>query len=157
MKSLRTSVLCAAVALCSLGSYAQDKPAPVNEPDHNKPKLFEGLPDKVQLSVDELSSLFSTPLGRPTAVRLSENARFQFEGEVVSSGNQPGNITQSIVIRSTNFNGATFSISRTIAADGTVSFRGRIISFRHGDLYELQKQDGQYMLVKRNFYDLVNE
>jgi len=157
MKILRTYVLSAVIALCSLGSYAQNKPAPVNEPDHNKPKLFEGLPDRVLLSADELSGLFSTAHGRPAAVRLSENARFQFEGEVVSSGNQPGTLTQNLLIRSTNFAGAAFSVSKTTRADGSVVYSGRIISFRHGDAYELQNQNGQYALVKKSFYHLVNE
>jgi hypothetical protein len=140
-----------------LGSYAQDKPAPVNEPDYNKPKLFDGLPEKIRLSADDLNGLFSTALGRAATLQLSDDTRFRFEGEVVSSANQAGNSTQSLVIRSTNFNGATFTISKTTGANGTVSYRGRIISFKHGDLYELQSQNGQYMLVKRNYYDLVNE
>ena len=157
MKSLRTAVLCAGIALYSLGSYAQDKPVPVNEPDYNKPKLFDGHPASIRLSADEIGGLFSTALGKSATLQLSDDTRFRFEGEVVSSANQPGNSTQSLVIRSTNFNGATFTISKTTGANGTVSYRGRIISFKHGDLYELQSQNGQYMLVKRNYYDLVNE
>lgn len=157
MKSLRTTVLCVSIALCSLGSYAQDKPAPVNEPDYNKPKLFDGLPASIRLNADDISGLFSTALGKAATLQLTDDSRFRFEGEVVSSANQPGNSTQSMVIRSTNYNGATFTISKTTAANGTVSYRGRIISFKHGDLFELQSQNGQYLLVKRNYYDLVNE
>jgi hypothetical protein len=156
MKSLRTSVLCAGFALCSLGSFAQDKPVVVNEPDYNKPKLFAGLPDKIQLTEDNLSSLFGTPLGRPASIAVSESGRFQFDGEVVSAGSKTQHV-QSLVIRSTNFNGATFSLTKTMQPDGSVTYKGRIISFRHSDLYELENQNGRYMLVKKNFYDLVNE
>ena len=63
----------------------------------------------------------------------------------------------SVVIRSTNYNGATLTISKTMNADETISYSGRIISFQSGDLFELQNKDGHLTLVKRNFYDLVNE
>jgi hypothetical protein len=157
MKNLRTAVLCAGLALCSLGSYAQDKPAPVNEPDYNKPKLFTGLPDQVELNTEDLSNLFNAPLGRGTSLRLTDDNQFRFEGEVVSSGSKYQNNLQSMVIRSTNFNGANLTVSRVTNADGSVVYRGRIISLAHGDLYELQQRDGRYLLVKRNYYDLVNE
>ena len=157
MKSLRTAVLCAGIALASLGSYAQEKPVPINEPDYNKPKLFAGLPDKIQLNVADISDLFNAPVGRTTNLKLADDTRFQFEGEVVSAGSKFQNTLQSMVIRSTNYNGARFTLSRITNPDGTVTYRGRIISFQHGDLYELENQNGQYMLVKKNFYDLVNE
>lgn len=157
MKSLRTAVLCAGIALCSLGSFAQENKAPVNEPDLNKPKLFTGLPERVQLSTDEISNLFGNPLGRATTLRLTEDSRFQFEGEVISSASKYDNKLQSVVIRSTNFNGARLTISRVVGSDGIVKYRGRIISFTHGDVYELENQNGQYILVKKNYYDLVNE
>lgn len=157
MKNLRTAVLCAGLALCSLGSYAQEKPALVNEPDYNKPKLFTGLPDQVQLNTEDLGNLFNAQLGRGTSLQLSDDNQFRFEGEVVSSGSKYQNTLQSVVIRSTNFNGANLTVSRVTNADGSVVYRGRIISWAHGDLYELQQRDGKYLLVKRNFYDLVNE
>jgi hypothetical protein len=157
MKSLRTAVLCAGLALCSLGSYAQEKPVPVNEPDYNKPKLFSHLPDKIQVNTEDLASLFSTAVGKATSLVFADDTHLRFEGEVISSGSKYQNTLQSMVIRSTNFNGARFSISRISNPDGTVTYRGRIMSFKHGDLFELQNQNGQYALVKKNFYDLVNE
>ena len=156
MKSLRTAVLCAGLALCTLGSYAQEKP-PVNEPDYNKPKLFSQLPERVQLNTADLAGLFNTGVGKATKLSLSDATQLQFEGEVISSGSQNQNTLQSMVIRSTNFNGARFTISRITNPDGSIIYRGRIISFKHGDLLELQNLNGQYTLVKKNFYDLVNE
>lgn len=157
MKSLRTAVLCAGIALCSLGSFAQEKTPPVNEPDLNKPKLFTGLPERIQLSTDEISNLFGNPLGRAATLRLADDNRFHFEGEVVSSASKYENKIQSVVIRSTNFNGARLHISKVVGSDGIVKYRGRIISLAHGDLYELENQNDQYVLVKKNYYDLVNE
>lgn len=158
MKNLRTTVLCAVLALSATGSFAQEKnkAVPVNEPDYNRPKLFAGLPDKIQVSAETLGSLFNTALGRSASITVSEESHFQFNGEVISSGIKSQNV-QSVVIRSTNYNGAVFSVSKTNNADGTVSYRGRIISFKHGDFYNLENQNGQYTLVKKNYYDLVNE
>jgi hypothetical protein len=67
------------------------------------------------------------------------------------------NNIHSVVIRSRNFNGATLTLSSSAQPNGTVKFTGRIISFQHGDLYELQNQNNQYILIKKNFYDLINE
>lgn len=157
MKSLRTSVLCAAIALSGITVHAQEKTVPpVNEPDYNRPKLFDGMPDNIRISAETISNLFDMPLGRSASITLTEDSHFRFNGEVVSSGNKSQHV-QSIVIRSTNFNGAILSASRISHPDGTVSYRARIISYKHGDLYLLENQNGQYILVKKNFYDLVNE
>ncbi len=157
MKSLRTSVLCAVMALTAMGSSAQEKTnVPINEPDYNKPKLFTNLPEKIQLSTDAIGNLFTTTLGRSASITLTDDTQLRFDGEVVSSGYKSPQV-QTVVIRSTNYNGATFSLTRITNSDGSVTYRGRIISFKHGDLFELEYQQGQYVLVKKNFYDLVNE
>lgn len=157
MKSLRTAVLCAGIALCSISSFAQEKTAPVNEPNLNKPRLFSNLPERIQLSAEDISGLFSNPVGRSTQLRLSADQPLQFEGAVVSSASMDDNRIQTVVVRSTNYNGANLTISRVLGSDGQVRYRGRIISFAHGDLFELENQGGQYVLVKKNFHDLVNE
>lgn len=157
MKSLRTTVLSAGIALCSFTSFAQDKPAPVNEPNLNKPRLFSNLPDRIQLNADDISGLFSQTVGRSTSIRLQGDQPAAFEGALVSSASMEDNRVHTIVVRSTNYNGANLTLTKITGADGQVKYRGRIISFAHGDLFELEYQGGQYVLVKKNFYDLVNE
>lgn len=157
MKNLRTTVLCAVFAISCSASFAQEKSVPINEPDYNRPKLFTGMPEKIQLSTNDIEGLFDMQTGRAANLNLPGSSQFRFEGEVISTVTSSDNMLQSMVIRSTNFNGATFALSKITNPDGTVIYRGRIISFRHGDLYELQLQEGRYTLVKRNFYDLVNE
>ena len=78
-----------------------------------------------------------------------------FNGQVISRSDD--NTIHSVVIRSANFNGATLTLSSSAQPNGTVKFTGRIISFQHGDAYELQNQNDQYILIKKNFYDLMNE
>jgi len=157
MKNLRTSVLCACFALISLVTHAQGNDIPVNEPDYNKPRLFTNLPDQVTLNTDDLANLFGKNVGSATSLKLNNLSTAQFEGQVVSSGTKYENTMQSMVIRSTNFSGANLTLTRITNPDGSHTYRGRIISLQHGDLYELQQQNGVYSLVKRNFYDLINE
>ena len=158
MKNLRTSVLCVCITFCSLFAAAQKNDGiPINEPDYNKPKLFQGLPDNIPVSIDNLNSLFGIQIGRPVRVNLSTSSSFQLEGEIVSTASKYNNSIQSVVIRSTNYNGARLTISKITDENGVLIYRGRIISLQHGDSYELQNLNGSYTLVKRNLYDLVNE
>lgn len=157
MKSLRTYVLSAALALCSIPSLAQHDHAPVNEPNLNKPRLFNALPEKITVNVASFSDMLNSAPGRPALLSLSADNSLRFEGEVISTSSKYDNKIQTVVIRSTNFDGARFTLSRVVNPNGQVVYRGRIISFAHGDLYELEQQAGEYKLVKKNFHDLVNE
>ncbi len=157
MKNLRTYVLCAGLVLTCRYAGAQEKSIPVNEPDYNRPRLFQALPEKIQIQVPELNSLLQLSPGDKTSIRVSADSRESFDGEILSAAGHVQQPFQTVIIRSSNFPGATLSITRSVMPDGTSEFRGRIISFKHGDLYDLEKQNGNYILVKKNFYDLVNE
>ncbi|MEO7983449.1 MAG: hypothetical protein ABI688_05135 [Bacteroidota bacterium] len=158
MKNLRTIAACFSIALCSIATSAQtgDKP-PVNEPNYNKPKLFQGLPENIPVSMENLSTLFDSQVGRAVSLNLAGDQSFLFEGDVVSSVSKYENTMQSVVIRSTNYAGARLSVTRTTDANGKTAFTGRIISMQHGDLFELKNINDQFVLVKRKFYDLLNE
>jgi hypothetical protein len=157
MKNLRTSLLCACIALGSYAASAQTETVPVNEPNYNKPKLFQGLPDNINISIDKLNALLNTSVGKSVSTDLSKDASFQFNGEVISTVSKYEGKVQSVVIRSANYEGANLTISKIINEDGSISYKGRLISFKNADLYELQEKNGQLTLVKRNYYDLVNE
>lgn len=158
MKNLRTIAACISITLYSLGSSAQTgNTVPVNEPNYNKTKLFQGLPEKIQVSKDNLSSLFSEQVGRTVSLDLSNDESFLFTGDVVSTVSKYENSIQSVVIRSTNFPGARLTVSKITDANGNISYTGRIISMQHGDLFELKNDNNQLVLVKRKFHDLVNE
>lgn len=148
--------ICLSLLLACASAYGQEK-IPVNEPDINKPKLFSQLPDKIPVHILDLQSLVNTEAGKDVSLTLEKNTSSDFSGKVVSAASKYNNSIRSVVIRSSNFNGATFTLSSSILANGTVKFTGRIISLQHGDLYELQKQNDQYILIKKNYYDLINE
>lgn len=138
-----------------LQASAQDHSLPLNEPDYNKPKLFADLPQKMNLRTAGLDNLFTTALGTSISVRVSDN--LTWEGTVVSRSDAADAGSKSVVIRSTNRPGATFTFTRTQKADGSFAYLGRIMSRSNGDAYEIVQEDGQYVLSKKSLYDLMNE
>jgi len=158
MKNLRIPVLCACITLCSLFSAAQDQKVIVNEPNYNKPRLFDNLPEVIPVSIENLNGLVNTKTGTAISTTLSSDARTApFEGNVVSSVSKYENKVQTVVIKSTNYNGATLYISKVITDDGTIKYNGRLMSFQHGDVYVLQQKDDGFVLVKKNYNDVINE
>jgi hypothetical protein len=157
MKNLRTALLCVLTLLSAMFTVAQENKIPINEPDHNKPRLFDALPSRIPVSLTELNAVLDAPVGRTASISLGEANGMRFDGEVVSVATQHDAQVRSVVIRSRNYNGARLTLSRIEKEDGTISFAGRIISFQHGDLFELKNESGTLVLVKRNYHELVNE
>ena len=153
MKNLVKGFICLFLFFSCLQSNAQ-KP-PVREPDMNRPTLFQNLPNKISCRINDLSALLESETGKPVSFSFVDNLKFQ--GVVSSVASKSDNPLNSVVIRSTNFPGAAFSFSRVKKEDGTFSYVGLIISFQHGDAYEISLENGQYYFVKKGFYDLVNE
>ena len=153
MKNPAKGIICLFVFFVCMKSNAQTPP--VREPDMNRPSLFQSLPDKISCRITELTSLLQSETGNAVSISFTGNSNFQ--GVVSSVASKFENTLQSIVIRSTNFPGAVLSFSKITKEDGTVSYVGRIISFQHGDAYEINQENGQYFFVKKGFYDLVNE
>jgi hypothetical protein len=158
MKNLCTTVLCACLTICSLYSAAQDTKVVVNEPNYNKPHLFDKLPPVIPVSIENLNNLVNSKTGASINTSFATDAKTaSFEGSVVSAVNKYEDKVQTVVIKSTNFNGATLYISRVTTEDGTIKYNGRLMSLQHGDLYVLQPKNGGFELVKKNYYDLINE
>ena len=130
---------------------------PINEPDYNKPLLFKNLPSKIPLNMQHIDPLFNAQIGTAVDMSLSDNVNFRFDGKVVTATSKLNGSVQKLMIKSSNYNGANFLITKTIRTDGTIQYHGRILSFKYGDFYELQKDKTGYYLQKKNFYDLVNE
>src|SRR4051812_21333192 len=123
MKNLRTSLLCACIALAGFGASAQTEPVPLNEPNMSKPKLFNALPETIPVSVAVLEDLLHYQTGN--TVNLVVSTSFQFRGQVVSAASKYGDTMQSIVIRSSNYNGARLAFTKTTNPDGSIIYSGR--------------------------------
>ncbi|MCX6317679.1 MAG: hypothetical protein NTW29_10330 [Bacteroidetes bacterium] len=144
--------------MTSSSAFAQTSDAPpMREPDYNKPKLFNSLPEQIPVDIAVFNNLLSSPVGSAIDQNFGAGTSFRFAGQVVSAVSKYENRINSVVIRSTNFNGARFSFTRTLLEDGSITYTGRLISKEHGDVYELQKINNNFVLVKRNYFDLVNE
>jgi hypothetical protein len=112
----------------------------------------------IPVSIDKLNDLLNAKPGVSINTTFSSDTRTApFEGKVVSAVSKNEDKVQTVVIRSTNYNGATLCISRVMTNDGTIKYNGRLMSFQHGDLFVLQQKDGGFVLVKKNFYEVVNE
>ena len=151
--------LCAAIVLlvCTINLSAQET-APVSEPNYKKPQLFGSLPQNIKVNIQSLKELLKASNGEAIASDLGNaGSSFNFNGQVVSTASKFNNTIKSVVIRSDNFNGARLTFTQRIDEDGSISYIGRIISFEHADVYELQQKDDNYEFVKKKFHDLVNE
>ena len=153
MKNLAKGIICLSLFFICLQSNAQTPP--VREPDMNRPSLFQNLPNKISCRINDLSALLESEVGKPVSFSFVTNLNFQ--GVISSVASKFDNTLLSVVVRSTNFPGAALSFSRITKEDGTFSYVGRIISFQHGDAYEISLENGEYYFVKKGFYDLVNE
>lgn len=153
MKNFTKGLIFLSIFLVSIKLSAQE--LPVREPDLNRPSLFQNLPARINCRVNDLSALLHSEIG--STISFSFSGTLNFQGVVTSVASRFENTLQSVVIRSTNFPGAALSFSKLIKEDGTISYVGRIISFQHGDAYEIILENGQYFFVKKSFYDLVND
>ena len=127
----------------------------LNEPNQNKPRLFDAFSNDININAVQLSNLLDYEVGQSVNITLAPG--FQFLGQVVSTSNKSDNNIQSIVVSSSNFNGARLTFTKVTDENMKVSYTGRIISFQNGDVFELVNRDNQYYFIKKKFYDLVNE
>lgn len=153
MKILKNAALIAALTVIYLQSSAQ-APLPINQPDYNKPKIFTDLPERSNLLIANLEALLDFSIGKQVAVTIANN--FQLTGTIVSKSDANNASIKSIII-STNRQNATLSFSRITKEDGTITYRGRIIAKNAGDALEFVKDGSNYFIIKKGYYDLVNE
>ena len=153
MKKLKASAIGVLLTVCSLHAGAQDQKIPLNEPDHNKPKLFNHLPQKMNLKISDVESVFGYSVGAAVSLKVTDN--FLFQGTVVSKSEDA--TVKSIVVKSANLQGATFTFSKITKDDGSFNYAGRIMSRNNGDAYEIKAENGQYILNKKNLHELIAE
>ena len=155
MKTLKTIAICALLSMSYFYSGAQENLPVVNQPDYNKPKLFEDLPQKMNLTISDMESLFDLSVGTPVMAKLTKS--FHFKGTIVSKSGGAETSIRSVVIKSTTRQGAVLTFTKITNTDGTYAYRGRIISKESIDAYEIVKENDQYILQKKNYYEMVRE
>lgn len=156
MKTLRTITICALFSLCYFYSGAQEN-LRINEPDYNKPKLFADLPERMNLAISDMESLFDLAVGTPVIAKLTKS--FPFKGTVVSKSGNVASDVRSVVIKSTTNTrlGAVLTFTKIRKEDGSFVYKGRIISRESIDAYDIVNENGQYVLEKKNYYEMIRE
>lgn len=154
MKNQLYGAICL-LLLCNSIKISAQKKLPVREPDTNRPSLFKNLPSRINCNISNLESLLESPIGRKVSIRITDEILFQ--GIISSVSSQENNSLKSIVIKSSNIQGAALTFSKVTKDDGSFYFSGRIISFQHEDGYEITNEKGEYSFVKKKFYDMVSE
>jgi hypothetical protein len=152
MKTMKTSAICTLLMLCFLSSFGQK--LPINEPDYNKPTLFHDLPVKFNLELPMYDRILDQPIGKHVALPLAGSAAFQ--GVIVSKSSPNEQGIKSIVVKSTNRNGAILSFSK-INDKESFKYVGRIISRNNSDALEIELENGKYVMKKLHYQDLINE
>lgn len=164
MKSLKIGAICVLLSLCAFRSFAQQPKqqeqnlltSAYSEPDYNKPKLFADLPERMTLDVAALETLFSLEVSKPVNLFVAKG--FNFHGVIVSKSNAADQNSQSVVVKSSNRQGAILTFTRNRNSGGSFYYIGRILSLKHGDAYEIkQEEDGSTVLLKKDLYDLISD
>jgi hypothetical protein len=155
MKTMKMGMFCLLCILACATVQAQSPRELVREPDYNKPLLFQQFPQRINCQLPQLESLLQTEAGQVINVNIATN--FNFRGVVASTASDQNGKILRVAIRSTNFNGALLAFSKVTLEDGTSYFTGRIFSMQHGDGFEIALENGQYVLNKKGFYDMLNE
>jgi hypothetical protein len=153
MKNLYKGIACLVLFFAGIRTNAQSPP--VKEPDMNRPLLFQQLPQRLNARINNLLPLLQYNTG--TTVNVNAADGVNLSGIVTSVSSDNDNSIRSVVIRLSDFPGAALSFSKITLQNGEIKYAGRIISFQHGDAYEINLENGQYYFVKKGFYDLVND
>ena len=153
MKNLIVTLLTVCISLATAAQALPTEKLPLNEPDSTKPKLFADLPDRIDFSPNDLLNLLELQPGQ--SVNVTIGLGFIFAGELVSKSND--NHSSSVVIQSTNRPGARLVFTRIKGAGNSVKYLGRIISFKHGDCYEIVSENDHYYFKKKSIYEVISE
>ena len=155
MKNLFAFALGFVLFACTSSALAQNTKDHLNEPAKKTARIFTDLPEKMNLRVNDLESLFSFSLGQQILVKASDE--FVLEGTVVSVSDARDRSVQSVVVRSSSRPGAIFTFSIYFAPDGITYFDGRMMSRDHADAFQIVGENGQYFLKKKEYADMIDE
>jgi hypothetical protein len=146
MKNLvKAGMTCLVLTLCLVKASAQTNS--FKQSQSNKPQMFQRLPERVNVQINNLTALLNQPVGKNISIAVADD--FVFEGQIVSAVSKFNNDLQSIVIKSTSHAGARLTFSKSKKEDGTFSYIGRIISPEHADCFVIVQEKGQYYFQKQ--------
>jgi ABC-type transporter MlaC component len=157
MKILKTGAICVLACLCYVHTAAQQnqQPAVTEKSGYVKPRIFADLPSKLQLNVSMLENMLNDEVGTRVSFALGQG--YQFQGLVVSKSDAIDKHTRTVVVKATNRQGVALTFTRHTNDDGTYTYSGRMLSFKHGDAFEIMEEAGHLVMVKKDQHDLLEE
>ena len=154
MRNLKTSLLAIILIISLLQATAQSTP-PLNQPNYNKTKIFNDLPEKFKVNLNNLENLFNLPVG--TAINTTAAPSFPLIGIIMSKSNPTDQQVKSVVIKTSTRQNAIFTFTRLTAIDGSVKYIGRMMGQQAGDALQIIREGDHYVFRKQGFYELLNE
>ncbi|HEU4901732.1 MAG TPA: hypothetical protein VFT06_03045 [Flavisolibacter sp.] len=154
MKKQKSGVVLAFLTLCFVHASAQEPVLRQNNFRNDKTRIFADLPEKMPLRVADAESLLDLPIDSRVNATLATG--FSVVGAVVSKSDPADPRVKSVVIR-TNRQGAVFTFTRIKAADGSMSYIGRMFDKSGGDALEIAREGQGYVIRKKGINELVNE
>jgi hypothetical protein len=150
------------LVLCCVGIIANAQEnktfVPVNEPDLNKPRLFNTLPNQIPVNISNVNTAAGrTSKDATVQMMAGKKMPIAFNGTVISTTSKYDGVIETTIIRLTEYEGATLTLTTHTDKEGNKTYTGRIISMKHGDVYELQQTNNEYQFVKREFHLFVHE
>ncbi len=148
MKCLKTFTLLVLIIPCTSVVFAQKTTtgnilAP-RQAVAEKPKMFDRLPEKFNVSQLSLDHLFTT---QNPAVSVPVKDGLSLEGFIVEKVQQNPNVI-SINIRLSGYDSSLLNISRIMESDLTVSYNARVMNIKSGDILLLKKENNQFYFTR---------
>jgi hypothetical protein len=136
MKSLRPVIAGIAFMLCASAGFSQSSKQP----------LFVDYPSSIACKATVFEKALAAKEGQQISLEISD--AFKFSGIVVSNVVKYGKM-QTVVIRSTEFDGALLLVSKQQLENSKYTLTGRILSPRASDGYQIkQASEGSYVFEK---------
>lgn len=154
MPLLKTGFICLLLFVCAARAAAQPH-LRTKEGTFKKPELFRDLPTRMKVTVQTLAPLLQKEVGERVTISLSPD--FLFSGVVVSRSSAAETRYKTVVLKSTNRRGATFTITALRNSDGRYRYNAQLLSMKHSDAYELVETKGAFALQKTEAAELVSE
>ena len=146
--------------LCSIVSTSivqAQQPNLYREPDHNRQKIFQQLPDSLIFQPERLVELLERKIGEKVQVPVGIESKLVLTGQVVSITNKYDGRIQSIVIRTNENPDIMILFSRIVSDNGEIIYRGYLRGKESGDLYVAANLTGKWQWIRKGFYDVINE
>ena len=143
---MKNRIRTVAVLACSIFNLSLAAQPPLHQVLPVRPLLFNHLPQKTILAPSLFEQLFSADAGQNIHIPLGEG---KFLDGIVKEKTLRNKYVTSLTIECTNYDGALLTFSRISAGNAPVTYSGRVVNIRYGDVLLLTQENNRYYLTKQ--------